>query len=238
MDFQRGLNSWQAFPQGDAAFSIQFMTIPSVVNAAKKLEKDNYYEGDSGNIQRDLGALDSCDKDAIKTNDFYVGGNLKNYMSYWAYKTKEYKALKAKVKSQTIGKDISKYNDNLEKAKANAYKQRANETAESWNFGYHAKKSRCYKQTPIKDAQGNIIDWKWEEKSYKSGEPSGSGWRTYNPPSGWTFYYDEEYDEVKYDYGTWDKLSSVESKTIVRELKKRGQWSIGAIQNRPSDTKY
>jgi len=239
MDFRRGCRGYTEFPTGDAALSLQWLTIPQVVTIAKKLEKDNYYDGDSSNIAKDQRILDDCDKHARQTNDFYVGGRLEYYMKDWIDKTKDFKQLKTKIKAATIGKQIQKYNDYLDKAKANAWREKANKMAQEWNNRNVPKKSTATREVEHSYLSQGVRYYYYttEYKSYTSGRATGSGWETINPPSGWSKYSDDEYDVIQLDNSVWDKVTTAHDKKIFRDLKSRGIYHLYP-QTRPSDSKY
>ena len=241
MDFRRGCRGYTEFPTGDAVFSLQFLDVPQVVTIAKKLEQQNYYDGDSSNIQRDLGILDDCDKHARQTNDFYEGGSrMEYYMKDWMDKTKDYKSLKSKITAAKIGQQIQKYNDYLEKAMANAYREKANKLAQEWNYERHPKKSRAANEIEhSRTVNGYTYYWYTTSyTTYTSGRATGNGWEELNPPSGYWWDADLEYDEIRTDSGVWNKISEVESKNVVRELRKRGKWPIQQLIIRPSTSYY
>lgn len=133
MNFRQGIRGYSAFPQDDSVFELKYIPYKDAQSYSHKISLNNYYDGDPGDIDRDINALSQCDTDARGTNDFYNGGQLENKMRNWISLATEVRNLKANVRPGDIVKDIVKYNDNLERAKMEVIFRRLKNCAINFN---------------------------------------------------------------------------------------------------------
>lgn len=144
MNFRQGLRGYTAFPLDDSVFDLKFIPFQDAQSYSHKLSLNNYYEGDSGDIDRDLNILSQCDVDARGTNDFYNGGQLEYKMRDWIDLATEVRNLKANIRPGEITKAIVKYNDNLQRAKMEVIFRKLMNCAQKFNAARYRDPEASY----------------------------------------------------------------------------------------------